>query len=149
MKLFLSGTLFDDFQLVEGVIKTYITVNIDGHANEEFYKNDYTHTPCANEYASWPELRPLCMELIRGKNTPLYMKFILQKAPSSLAEEAGGSAPSEARSLILNLTFSEQALKLTTAINFSGFYPDSSLPELWDNHIGKLLRTAELKFEII
>lgn len=149
MKLFLSGTLFDDFQLVEGVIKTYITVNIDGYANEEFYKNDYTHTPCTNEYASWSELRPLCMELIRGKNTPLYMKFILQKAPSSLAEKAGGSAPLEARSLILNLTFSEQGLKLTTAINFSGFYPDSSLPELWDNHIGKLLRTAELKFEVI
>ena len=149
MHLFLNGTIFDDLQLVEGLIRKYTTISIDGRTNEDFYKNDDTHTPSSAEYASWSELRPLCMDLIKGKNTPLYMKFVLRKDPSSLLEETGDHTPSEARSLILNLTFSEQGLNLTTAINFTGFYPDSILPGLWDDHIGRLLLENGLKFDVI
>ena len=149
MNLLLTGTLFDDFELVEGTIKKYTTISIDGHANKDFYKNDNTYSPSSGEYAAWSELRPLCMDLIKGKNTPLYMKFILQKAPSSLSEIMNSSSLPEARSLILNLTFSEQGLNLTTAVNFTGFYPDSTLPELWDRYITKLLSEAGLKFDII
>ena len=149
MNLFLNGTLLDDFRLIEGIIKKYTTISIDGHANEDFYKNDDTHTPSQAEYASWRELRPLCMDLIKGRNTPLYMKFVLQKAASSLPEAKTDPGPSEARSLILNLTFSEQGLNLTTAVNFTGFYPESTLPGLWDDHIARLLTENGLKFDII
>ena len=149
MNLFLNGTVFDDFQMVEAVIKKYTTVSIDGHTNEEFYKNDETHTPSSEEYASWRELRPLCMDLIKGRNTPLYMKFILQKDPSSLSEASQAGYAAQAKALILNLTFSEQSLKLTTAINFTGFYPDSPLPEKWDEFAEGLLKRNDLKFDVI
>ena len=149
MSLFLNGTPFDDFELVESTIKKYTTVSIDGHVNESFYKNDETHTPYGGEYVLWSEIRPLCMELIKGRNTPLYMKFVLQKTPSALSDIPDAKSLAEARSLCLNLIFSEQGLNLTTGVNFTGFYPESSLPGLWDKYIEELLIKNGLKFDII
>ena len=150
MKLFLNSAAFDDFQLVELTIKKYTTIIIDGHANEDFYKNDENYTLRGNEYASWAELRPLCMELIKGRNTPLYMKYVLQKNPSAILPPSGepltDKAASEARSLLLNIAYSEQLLTLTTAVNFTGFYPDSTLPSIWDSYIENLLKNNSLDY---
>lgn len=148
MSLLLTSPLFDNFALVEATIKKYTTISIDGRANKEFYKNAEDPVTSDSEFAQWAKLRHLCTELIKGKNTPLYMKFVLQMPPESLNSQTYPVNLSEAHSLILNITFSEQGLNLTTAVNFIGFYPDSNLPALWDDCIERLLNSNNVKYDL-
>ena len=145
MNLLLTQNTFDDFSMVECTVKKYITYELDGHTNRKFLGEDETAKE-DGEYIGWDKARPECLELIKGKRTPLYMKFILQKEPGQDAELPFSK---EISSYILNITFSDKGLTLTTAVNLNGFYPDSDAPSVWDAYIERRLNKLSLKLDIL
>ncbi len=139
MNLLLATPAFEDFELLECTVKKYVTYTIDGHTDPSFFKD--SDAPKDTSTVSWAHIRPECLELIKGKNTPLYMKFILQKEPGTLA---GLTSTEGLSSLLINIIFNENGLSLTTAVNFSGFYPESEAPAAWDEYIETLLRKLDV-----
>lgn len=85
-KLLLSQT-FDAFHVVEGSVITYSTFHFDGHLHPDYYTKEEQEALGleSRRFARWPELRPFCLELIKGKRTPLGFRFIL----SALAGKYG------------------------------------------------------------
>ena len=66
-KLLLSQT-FDAFHVVEGSIITYSTFHFDGHLHPDYYTKEEQEALglSARRFARWQELRPFCLELIKG-----------------------------------------------------------------------------------
>ena len=67
-RLLLSQT-FDNFLLVEGTIITYNTFRIDGRVHKNFFTEEELEDNNLNnrEFSLWKEVKPLCLELIKGK----------------------------------------------------------------------------------
>ena len=87
MKHLLSGETFDDFLLEECTISTANTYTIDGHINIDFFppeERDLTALPYS--FRPWSELKNLCFDLIKGKYTPLFFKFVLHLKPEKATE---------------------------------------------------------------
>ena len=83
-KLLLHPT-FDAFLLVEGTVTTCNTFHIDGHLNPDYYSKEEQESlglGC-RRFSRWQELRPFCLELIKGKRTPLGFRFTFQLSPEN------------------------------------------------------------------
>ena len=90
MKNFMNHLLvadtFDPFLLEEATISTALTVTIDGHINKDFYPADERGEDCIPwELQSFSKIKGLCFDLIKGKHTPLYFKFVLHMQPDKAA----------------------------------------------------------------
>lgn len=151
-KLLLSST-FDRFLLVEAAITTGVTVSIDGTFHRDFYTKEELSE---KEYADasliyWEHLRPVCLELIKGKKTPLGFKFVFRLSSSNtekLLLQAGlPYAPSDVKGLYLNLRYDQGTLTCTTATALSKFTLNKSLDEAWDSMVRKFFLRQELVFE--
>ena len=81
-QLLISDT-FDIFLLEEAVISTSNTYTIAGHINKEFYQEipmqekENSLPDICYEFRPWQEMKELCFNLIKGKRTPLFCKFVL------------------------------------------------------------------------
>ena len=88
MKLFMLHLLvadtFEPFLLEEAVIGTASTFTLDGHVNPEFYGADDDDKP-SWEFRPWSELKGLCFDLVKGKRTPLFFRFVLHLMPEKTA----------------------------------------------------------------
>ena len=83
----LASEVFDAFLVNEATIETFNTFHIDGKIHKDFYKTDAQSDDIpANEFSSWKELRPICLDLIKGKRTPLGFKFIFYLGDSPKKE---------------------------------------------------------------
>ena len=99
MKAFMNHLLvadtFDNFLLEEATISTANVYQIDGHINKEFYATDELTEAQSIPYdfAQWKDMKPLCFNLIKGKRTPLFFKFVLHLKPEQVSKlmVAGGS----------------------------------------------------------
>ena len=77
-KLLVSDT-FDKFLLLEAIIGTYSTFSIDGRLNKEFYLEDSEEdSEYKDELAAWGRVKPICYEIIKGKQLPVSFKIVLQ-----------------------------------------------------------------------
>ena len=82
MNHLLVADTFDPFLLEEATISTALTVTIDGHINKDFYPADERGEDCIPwELQSFSKIKGLCFDLIKGKHTPLYFKFVLHMHP--------------------------------------------------------------------
>ena len=86
-KLLLSQT-FDNFLLVEGTITTYNTFRIDGRVHKDFFTEEEIEERGLSdrEFSLWKEVKPFCLELIKGKKTPLGFKFTFQLSKENTAK---------------------------------------------------------------
>ena len=92
MKNFMNHLLvadtFDPFLLEEATVSTALTVTIDGHINKDFYPAEERSADCIPwELQSWSKIKGLCFDLIKGKHTPLYFKFVLHMQPDKAARK--------------------------------------------------------------
>ena len=78
-KLLLSQT-FDQFLLVEGSITTYNTFRIEGRLHKDFFTEEEREEKgmASRDFSLWKDVKPFCLELIKGKKTPLGFKFTFQ-----------------------------------------------------------------------
>lgn len=151
-KLLLSQT-FDNFLLVEGSITTYNTFRIDGRIHKDFFTEEEIEERGLDnrDFSLWKETKPFCLELIKGKKTPLGFKFIFQLSRENTAKLLTTSGitsiqPENVSGLLLNVRYDNGALNLITATNLNLFTLDKSLEHAWDDMVKRFLKQQEISF---
>lgn len=146
MNHLLAADAFDSFLLEEAVISTANTFTIDGHVNQDFAASD-----C--EFRPWGELRGLCFDLIKGKRTPLFFRFVLHLMPekaAALLESRGCEVESsEVRALVLNIRYDGSKTVLTTATAFHTFVPSKEPDRIWDKALCQFLEQKGIGYELL
>ena len=156
MKQFMNHLLvadtFEPFLLEEAVISTASTFTIDGHVNKEFYDDDDNlSSDQIREFRPWGELKGLCFNLMKGKRTPLFFRFVLhlmpEKAAALLAKENCDVAPSEIRALAINIRYDGSKAMLTTGTAYHTFLLSKEPDAIWDRAMRKYLDGKGIEYE--
>lgn len=153
MHQFLLTDTFDRFLLLEGTITTFNTFSIDGVLKKSYYTRQEQELLAGRTLSFWGEVRPFCLELIKGKKTPLSFRFTLQlSAPNTqkLLEQTGVGIPAgQVRGLLMNLRYDGQSLSCTTGTSLSVFTMDKKLDHAWDDMVQRYFRQQEIPFETV
>ena len=85
-KLLCTDT-FDHFLLKEATIQTGITWNLEGELNNDFYSSEELDELGLTGLSFLPfgQVRAQCFDLIKGKRTPSYFKFVFLLSPENLS----------------------------------------------------------------
>ncbi len=150
----LTADLFDDYLVEEAVIETYNTFTIDGRIHKEFYKDsslEPTQIP-EGDFSNWGRIRPICLELIKGKQTPLGFKFVLHSSESLKEKLFSGLdtdiSPDQINfGIIIKLT--QGQILLTTGTSANIFTLDKSAEKAWDEYIPSFLESKGIETEIM
>ena len=151
-KLLLSQT-FDNFLLVEGSITTYNTFRIEGRVHKDFFSvEEIEEKNLENrDFSLWKEVKPFCLELIKGKKTPLGFKFTFQLSKENTAKLLTSSGitslqPENISGLLLNIRYDNSTLNVITATNLNLFTLDKTLEHAWDDMVKRFLKQQEISF---
>lgn len=152
MNQLLAGDAFDIFLLEEAVISAANTYTIDGHINTDFYsEEDRSNDMVPYAFRPWSEIKGLCFDLIKGKRTPLYFKFVLhlmpEKASALLAKENCSVDPSQIRGLVLTIKYDGSGATLTTGTSYHTFIMSKEPDTIWDKAVMKYLSAKAIPFE--
>lgn len=156
--LFLKDT-FDHFCLIEGEIITFNAFHIDGRIRRDFFDADGSDSDPdgggqarPDGYSYWERLRSHCLNLIRGKRTPLGFRFIFTLSPENIArlikQNMPDLRPEDVQGLYLNFHFDGKTLTCVTGTSFKIFTPDRLLEHIWDEAVQKFFRQHQIPFEI-
>jgi len=152
MNKLLLQPIFDAFLVVEGSIITYNTFHIDGHLHLDFYSKEEQEALGLDtrQFSRWQELRSFCLELIKGKHTPLAFQFTFQLSPENtarlLAQTGSPFSPADVRGLVLNIRYENDRLFCTTGTSMNLFSLDKSLDQAWDQMVQKFFTRQEIGF---
>ena len=151
-KLLLSQT-FDHFLLIEGSITTFNTFRIDGRLHTDFFTEEEREERRLydREFSLWKDVKPFCLELIKGKKTPLGFKFTFQLSKENTTKLLTSSGitsiqPENVSGLLLNIRYDNGALNIITATNLSLFTLDKTLERAWDDMVKRFLKQQEISF---
>lgn len=151
-KLLLLQT-FDNFLLIEGSITTYNIFRIDGRLHKDFFTEEELEQRLLSqrEFSLWKEVKPFCLELIKGKKTPLNFKFTFQLSKENTARLLTTSGitsilPENISGLLLNIRYDNGTLSVITATNLNLFTLDKTLEHAWDDMIKRFLKQQEISF---
>lgn len=152
MNHLLAAETFDSFLLEEAVISTANTFTIDGHVNREFYQNDENTDPQSlPEFRPWSELKSLCFDLIKGRRTPLFFRFVLhlkpEKALALLEKEGCDVDLSQLKALVLTIRYDGSKATLTTGTAFHTFVLSKEPDAIWDRTFKKFLDGKGISYE--
>ena len=149
----LAGTLFDPFLIVEGTLVTAVTYSFDGHINYDFYPESEREQLRKYEYQPWSEFKRSALELIKGQNTPILMKFMFMLKPEKAIEMLGREIPdtdlSNLKGLLVILKYENGAITLTTGTSYDTFVMSHDTDHVWDNNIKKYFSAKGIDFEIL
>ncbi len=146
MNLFFNTGSFDGFTVEEATIKTFATYNIDGLYEKDFFDPDEEAETSAfpDLYTPWKLLKNSCRDIIKGKHTPVFMKFVLHGDITRFSDSPGFSG---VKALILIIRFENTGLSLTTGTSMKEFIMDSDVDRLWDNEVKRLLTSLNVEYE--
>ena len=149
MKHLLSGDTFDVFLLEECTISTSNTYTIDGHINVDFFppeERDSATLPYS--LRPWSELKGLCFDLIKGKYTPLFFKFVLQLKPEqTLKLTEGVTDTGQIKALVLNIRYDGSKVILTTGTSYHTFVLSREVDLCWDQFLCGYLEEKGIGYE--
>ena len=154
MAHFLTRNTFDSFLLEEATISTAATYSIDGHINREFYPPDErTCDTIPYELIQWSEIKGLCFDLIKGKNAPLYFKFVLhlkpERATALLEKWQCTEALNILKSMVITIRYDGTGATLTTGTAYHTFLLTKEADQAWDKEIQHFLSEKEIPFELM
>ena len=166
MAAFLKGTMFDEYLLIEGQIMTFCTFSIDGREEKSFYQERREADPddpgseyaasgsggiSQRDYIRWKMVREHCFDLIKGKRTPLFFKFVFFLPPEQmdalLLKHGLMGMREQLLGLCLNLRYDGTNLVLTTGSSFRSFTLDRTVDEYWDAYVRNLLVSNNILIE--
>ena len=153
-KLLLSEN-FDYFLLEEGTIVTYNTFRIDGHILKDFYTKEEQEDSalCPYDFSLWKNMRPLCLQLIKGKRTPLSFKFILLLMPEHMKKIMSDGAYEDdghkLKAFTLTVKYDGSTACLVTGISTNTFVMDKTPEQLWDLAFQKFMDKNQILWEEI
>lgn len=138
MAQLLTGDCFDPFLLAEATVSTAHTYTIDGHVNRDFFTSEERDSPeiCPYDFALWQEMKGLLFQLIKGKRTPLYFKFVLHLKPELvsklLASNNCSVSPEQIKALVLTIRYDGSHVQLTTGTACHSFTMNKEPDVIWD-----------------
>ena len=150
----LTTDLFDDYLVEEAVIETYNTFTIDGRIHKDFYKDtslEPNQIP-EDDFSNWAKIRPICLELIKGKQTPLGFKFVLHSSKSlkeSLLSGLDMDISTDQLSLGIIIKLTQGQILITTGMSTNIFTLDKSAEKAWDEYIPSFLESKGIETEIM
>ncbi len=151
-KLLLSQT-FDNFLLLEGSITTYNTFRIEGRIHKDFFSQEELEERGLQhrEFSLWKDVKPFCLDLIKGKKTPLGFKFTFQLSKENTAKLLASSGitsiqPENISGLILNIRYDSGGLQVITGTNLNLFTLDKALEHAWDDMVKRFFKQQEISF---
>ncbi len=153
MTRLLASDCFDSFLLEQAIITTYNTFTIDGHLEREFYTSEEWEDPslCPYDLSCWADIRPICFSLIKGKKTPVNMKFILYLKPEiteKLLKTSEAPIPDHfVKAFVLTIRYTSGSMTCTTGVSFTDFLPDKTPERLWDKCFMQFLEQKGIIFE--
>ena len=145
MNQFLRSEIFDHFLMPEAVITQDISVTIDGHLKRDYFSREELEEEALTVGNALPyaRTRPTVYQLIRGKKTPSYFKFVLMLSPENmektLSVSDSGLTANDVAGMFLNITYQNGSLTLSTGISYKTFTTDQTLNHEWDKMIQKFL----------
>lgn len=159
MKSFMNHLLvadtFDNFLLEEALISTANTYQIDGHINKEFFSSEIlqdTMTP-SYDFTPWKDMKGLCFNLIKGKRTPLFFKFVLHLKPEAVGKllATGGCSlpPEQIKALVLTIKYDGTQAVLTTGSSYHTFVMSKEPDVIWDKALQQFLNKQEIAYELL
>lgn len=155
MNKLLLQPAFDAFLLVEGTVTTCNTFHIDGQIKPDYYtREEQEALNLSNRrFSRWQELRPFCLELIKGKRTPLNFRFTFELSPGNteklLEQTQSVFSAHDVNGLVLNIRYDSTGLFCTTATALSIFTMDKSLEHSWDQMVQKFLLKQDIAFTLL
>lgn len=154
MNQLLAGDSFDIFLLEEAVISTANTYTVDGHINVDFYSLEERETDqLPYDFQPWSELKGLCFNLIKGKRTPLFFKFVFHLKPEkaqALLEQQNSSVNSDVlKAMVLNIRYDGTKAIITTGTAYHTFVMDKEADIIWDKALTKYLSDKGISYEIM
>ena len=153
MNKLLCTEIFDNFLLQEATIQGNISYHIEGTLHKNFYSADELEQEHLNglPFIPYGKVRTQCFDLIKGKRTPSFFKFVLLLSQANLEKTLRQSASSltnaDVTAAFINLKFQNNSLILTTGISYQTFSIDKSLDYEWDILIKKFLKNHNIVFE--
>ncbi len=152
MNQLLAGDIFDPFLLQEATISTANTYTIDGHINMDFYPvEERNQENIPYEYQPWSEMKGLCFNLIKGKHTPTFFKFVFHLKPEKidplLMQQDCAVKSSDIKAFVLNIRFDGTKAVLTTGIAYHTFLLNKDADIIWDKALIKYLSNKDIAFE--
>lgn len=155
MNALLKGTLFDHFLIREVSVTQGFTCTIDGAVNADYFSDaDAAFRPEPEaSYVPFVLVRPLCLELLKGKRKPAAFKFVFLLSPSNQSKTVAHSGSSfqndDVAGMYLNLTYKNDSLLCTTGISYRRFSQDKSLDQEWDRLVQVFFRRNQIATEQI
>lgn len=161
MKQFMNQLLvsdaFEPFLLEEASVGGACTFTIDGRINHEFFAGeDLTGGEALDEkydFRPWNEIKGLCFDLIKGKRTPLFFRFVLhlmpEKAATLLEKEGCDVDPAQIKALVLNIRYDGAKTILTTGTAFHTFLLTKEPDAIWDRALRKYLDAKGISYEVL
>ncbi len=155
MKQFMNHLLvadtFEPFLLEEAVVSTGCTFTIDGHVNREFYGDSEDAPAPSLDFRPWGELKGLCFDLIKGRRTPLFFRFVLhlmpEKAAALLEKENCVVESSQVRALVLNIRYDGSKAVITTGTAYHTFLLSKEADAIWDRAVRQYLSGKGISYE--
>lgn len=154
MNKLLTTSAFEDFLLAEASIIHGVTYHIDGHiepndildeSSIDIQQEITTHIP-------FLQIQHNIFHLIKGKQTPSYMKFVLLLSPSAqnkFVEKINSLDEGRAESFYLNILFQNGKLLLTSGLSALIFTKDKHLSNEWDNNLRCFLKHHDIFCETL
>lgn len=158
MKQFMNQLLvsedFHVFLLEEATISTANTYTIDGHINRDFYSaEEQTTENLPYEFQPWSELKGLCFNLIKGKHTPLYFKFVFHLKPEHiqnlLQKQSVEMDLSTIKAFVLTVKYDGSKAVLTTGTSYHTFVMNKEPEVIWDKALNQYLSQKGTGFEVL
>ena len=134
--------MFDAFELFEADFVTFASFHMDGKIQSDYYDTAERESMGSRDRASWKEMKPFCLSLIRGKRLPLYFKIVLRLPGRHPLCAENGALEHEASSqnLYLNIRYSDKTLTCTTGASSAVFEPGFKPGAEWDLQARTLIR---------
>ena len=153
MKQFLLSGTFDHFLLLEGNVTTFAAFHIDGTLHPSYFHAQEQELLGNRSLTFWGEVRPFCLELIKGRRTPLSFRFTLQLSHSNtekfLAQTHSPIPSDQVRALLMNLRYDGHTLLCTTGTSLSVFTMDKELDHAWDDMVQRFFHRQEIPFQAV
>lgn len=146
MNKLLCSEMFDHFLLQEASIHGSVNYHIEGTLNQDFYSDEERSAQGLDGLTFTPfgHVRSQCFDLIKGKRTPSFFKFVFLLSPENLsktlAQTHSSFTENDVTAVFLNLKYQNGQLVLTTGISYRIFTPDKSLDHEWDSLVKRFLK---------
>lgn len=151
---FMAGLLksdaFDTLWLREGYVRTYMEYRFQGRLYPEFYDTEEAEALQGRSCALWREVRPVVLELVKGRRTPLAFRLEFQlpeEEVGKVLERSGLVLREEPPSMHLQLRFEHGTGRIVTGIARTAFSMDSSPDAAWDAEVQRRLRELAIAVE--